>query len=214
MPSVLTASVLRAFRSLEPQTGRSPDYERTDVIHLRCRVGHLLFVLLLVAQYAQPQTNPKFAGPLSASGNPHYFQDVNGTPLILNGSQSWNTLQDFGSEGTPQGLDFDAFVKFLTRHGHNFTLLWAVEMPKFCNHHNTVGPPPAYTVRPLPWERTGPGMATDGGLKFDLTKFDQNFFSRLRVRTQALNDAGIYAGVYLFTGEYLLNIVAPATVTR
>jgi hypothetical protein len=174
------------------------------MIHLRCRLGHLLFVLLLVAQYAQPQTNPKIAGPLSASGNPHYFQDTNGTPLILNGSQSWNTLQDFGTEGTPQALDFDAFVKFLTRHGHNFTLLWAVEMPKFCNHANTVGPPPAYTVRPLPWERTGPGTATDGGLKFDLTKFDQSFFRRLRARTQALNDAGIYAGVYLFTGEYLL----------
>ena len=173
-------------------------------MHPRCSLGHLIFVLLLVAQYAQPQTNPKIAGPLVASGNPHYFQDANGTALILNGSQSWNTLQDFGTEGSPQVLDFDAFVKFLTRHGHNFTLLWAVEMPKFCNHPSTLGPPPAYTVRPLPWERTGPGTATDGGLKFDLTKYDQSYFDRLRARTQALNDAGIYAGVYLFTGEYLL----------
>ena len=60
-------------------------------------------------------------------------------------------------------------------------------------------------MSPLPWQRTGPGNATDGGLKFDLTKFDPGFFDRLRTRTQALNDAGIYAGVYLFTGE-LLNI--------
>ena len=174
------------------------------MMHLRCGLGHLLFVLLLVAQYAQPQTNPKIAGPLVTSGNPHYFQDANGAALILNGSQSWNTLQDFGTEGSPQALDFDAFVKFLIRHGHNFTLLWAVEMPKFCNHPNTLGPPPAYTVRPLPWERTGPGTATDGGLKFNLRKYDQSYLDRLRARTQALNDAGIYAGVYLFTGEYLL----------
>src|SRR6202012_1034665 len=55
----------------------------------------------------------------------------------------------------------------------------------------------------LPWQRTGPGTATDGGLKFDLTKFDNTFFDRLRKRVQALNDAGIYAGVYLFTGEFL-----------
>ena len=48
-----------------------------------------------------------------------------------------------------------------------------------------------------PWE------ATDGGLKFDLTKFDPNYFDRLRARTQALRDAGIYAGIYLFTGEFL-----------
>ena len=49
----------------------------------------------------------------------------------------------------------------------------------------------------------GPGTATDGGPKFDLAKFDQAYFDRLRARVQALNAAGIYAGVYLFTGEWL-----------
>ena len=40
--------------------------------------------------------------------------------------------------------------------------------------------------------KDGTGNATDGGLKFDLTKFDQSYFDRLRARTQALNNAGIY----------------------
>jgi hypothetical protein len=40
-------------------------------------------------------------------------------------------------------------------------------------------------------------------LKFDLTKFDQGYFDRLRKRTDALRRAGIYAGIYLFTGEWL-----------
>lgn len=123
--------------------------------------------------------------------------------LILNGSQSWNTFQDWGTDGSPQVLDFDAFVKFLSRHGHNFTLLWTVEMPKFCGLPSTTSSPPDFTVSPLPWQRTGPGMASDGGLKFDLTKFNQSFFDRLRTRTQNLSNAGIYAGVYLFTGEFL-----------
>src|SRR5438105_3178961 len=48
------------------------------------------------------------------------------------------------------------------------------------------------------------GIATDGGLKFDLTKFNQEYFDRLRARVEALNNAGIYAGVYLFSGEWLL----------
>ena len=52
--------------------------------------------------------------------------------------------------------------------------------------------------------RTGPGLATDGGPKFDLTRFDQAYFDRLRARVQALGKEGIYAGVYLFTGEFLL----------
>jgi Putative collagen-binding domain of a collagenase len=143
------------------------------------------------------------AGPLVSSDNPNYFKDPNGRVLILNGSQTWNTLQDWGSNGSLETLDFNAFVKFLTAHGHNFTLLWTAEMPKFCNFPSMASSPPDLNLSPLPWLRTGPGNATDGGLKFDLTKFNPAFFDRLRTRTRALNDAGIYAGVYLFTGEWL-----------
>jgi hypothetical protein len=52
--------------------------------------------------------------------------------------------------------------------------------------------------------RTGPGKATDGGLKFDLRKFNPEYFDRLRARVKALHAAGIYVGVYLFTGEFQL----------
>ncbi len=160
-------------------------------------------LLLLLAHCAQPQTNPRIDGPLVASRNANYFRDAKGNVLILNGSQTWNTLQDWGSEGSPQSLDFQAFIRFLAGHGHNFTLLWRVEMPKFCSLPVTQSSPPDFTVSPQPWMRTGPGKATDDGLKFDLTKFDQSYFDRLRSRTEALRDAGIYAGVYLFTGEFL-----------
>ena len=67
-------------------------------------------------------------------------------------------------------------------------------MPKFRGLPTTRASPPDFTVGPLPWKRTGPGTATDGGLKFDLTKFDQVYFDRLRTRVKALNDAGIYVG--------------------
>ncbi len=143
------------------------------------------------------------AGPLIASGNPNYFKDANGGVLILNGSQTWNTLQDWGSNGSLQTLDFSAFVKFLGAHEHNFTLLWTTEMPKFCGFPATATAPPDLIAGPLPWLRTGPGKAADGGLKFDLTRFNPDFFARLRTRTQMLNDAGIFVGVYLFTGEWL-----------
>lgn len=98
------------------------------------------------------------------------------------------------------------FVKFLTAHGHNFTLLWTLKMPKFYNLPTTENSPPDFTVSPVPFERTGPGTATDGGLKFDLTKFNQSFFRRLRARTQALNDADIYAGVYLCLADQGLKV--------
>jgi hypothetical protein len=143
-------------------------------------------------------------GPLRPSRNPNYFQDSSGTALILCGSQTWNTLQDWGSDRAVRPLDFDAFVSFLKAHGHNFTLLWCTELPKFRGLPSTETSPPDFTVSPFPWMRTGPGSATDGGLKFNLTKFDPAFFNRLRARVQALNGAGIYVGVYLFSGEFLL----------
>ena len=179
-------------------------------------VFFFLFVIFLLDSRAQVTPPPNSAvantaqtpikGPLRLSRNPNYFEDASGTPLILCGSQTWNTFQDWGTNGTIQPLDFGAFVNFLNAHGHNFTLLWTTEMPKFHAMPTTETSPPDFIVTPLPWMRTGPGTATDGGLKFDLTKFDQTHFDRLRARVQALNSAGIYAGVYLFSGEWLLRM--------
>jgi hypothetical protein len=166
------------------------------------RLVVLSVTVLALPAVAEPPA-ARISGPLKVSANPNYFMDASGAPLILNGSQTWNTVQDWGSNGSLQKLDFDAFVKFLTAHGHNFTLLWVTELPKFCSFPSTASSPPEITVAPFPWQRTGPGKATDGGLKFDLSKFNQGYFDRLRARTQALRDAGIYAGVYLFTGEWL-----------
>jgi hypothetical protein len=147
--------------------------------------------------------------PLRPSRNPNYFEDASGTPLVLCGSHSWNTLQDWGSNGSIRTLDFDAFINFLKAHGHNFTLLWCTELPRFHGLPTTESSPPDFAVSPFPWRRTGPGLATDGGLKFDLTKLDQAYFDRLRARTEALHRAGIYAGIYLFTGEWLLRFRCP-----
>ncbi len=148
-------------------------------------------------------------GPLRASKNRHYFADADGTPVVLCGSQTWNTLQDWGTDGAVRPLDFDAFVGFLKSHGHNFTLLWCTELPRFRGLPSTETAPPDFTVSPFPWTRTGPGAATDGGLKFDLSKFDQAYFDRLRSRVETLNGAGVYAGVYFFSGEFLLRFRCP-----
>jgi uncharacterized repeat protein (TIGR01451 family) len=146
---------------------------------------------------------PPLSAPLTVSSNPNYFKDGAGRPIVLNGSHTWNTFQDWGTNDTINPVNFDEFVNFLVSHGHNFTLLWQTELPRFCNLPTTATLPPDFVVGPLPWQRTGPGLASDGGLQFDLTKFDQSYFDRLRSRVQALNAAGIYAGVYFFTGEWL-----------
>ncbi len=149
-------------------------------------------------------SNPGSTGPLrTSSTNPRYFLDASGNPVLLAGSHTWNNLQDWGTGGSPQPLDFNAYVSFLQAHKHNFTLLWRTEMPKFCRLPTTASSPPDFYTTGQPWQRTGPGNASDGGLKFDLTKFDESFFDRLRSRVQQLNSAGIYTGVYLYSGEWV-----------
>jgi hypothetical protein len=160
--------------------------------------------VLVIQSAASTSANPRISKPLIVSSNPNYFQDETGKPIILCGSQTWNTLQDWGSNGKAQPINFDAFVSFLNKHGHNMTLLWSTELPKFHNMPTSEVNPPDLTAIPFPYMRTGPGKASDGGLKFDLHKFNQSYFDRLRERVKKLNDAGIYAGVYLFSGEWLL----------
>ena len=159
-------------------------------------------VLPAMAQELHPNSVP-ITAVLTASANHHYFQDGSGRAIVLSGSQTWNTLQDWGTNGVAEPLDFSQFAKFLTDHGHNFTLLWTIETPKFCSLPVTANDPPQFTVAPFPWKRTGPGAATDGKPKFDLAQFDEGYFSRLRSRVEELRKAGVYAGVYLFTGEFL-----------
>jgi hypothetical protein len=138
-----------------------------------------------------------------SSENTHYFVDRNGKAVLLTGSHTWNDLQDWGTDGAVNPINFDAYVNMLVSNHHNFTFLWTVELPHFCNLPTQDINPPPFDVSPMPWSRTGPGLATDGKPKFDLSKFDPNYFARLRQRVAQLNTAGIYAGVYLFTGEWL-----------
>jgi len=149
-----------------------------------------------------PQSAAK--GPLRVlSTNPRWLADGTGNAVFLGGSHTWNNLQDWGTNASPRAFDFASYLNMLTAQGHNFTILWRTELPKFCALPTTASNPPDFTVAQHPWQRTGPGLADDGRPKFDLSKFDQSFFDRLRARAVQLNDAGIYAGVYFFTGEWL-----------
>jgi hypothetical protein len=63
-------------------------------------------------------------GPLRVSArNPRYFCDANGREVLLAGSHTWNTLVDMGRSDPPEVFDFDAYLDFLSRYGHNFIRL-------------------------------------------------------------------------------------------
>ena len=82
--------------------------------HCRWKPIPWLALVCCLAQWTNAQANPPINKPLAVSANFRYFKDSNGAPVVLTGSQSWNTLQDWGTDGSVEALDYDAFVRFLT----------------------------------------------------------------------------------------------------
>ena len=104
----------------------------------------------------------------------------------------WNAGQN-----PPPAFDYDGYLRFLEKHNHNFFRLWRWETTKWTDNYTDKV---VKYCRPHPWVRSGPGMATDGEPKFDLTKFNPEYFDRLRSRLIQARDHGIYASVMLFEG--------------
>jgi Family of unknown function (DUF6298)/Putative collagen-binding domain of a collagenase len=149
----------------------------------------------------EPAAQRAAAGPLRAVSNSRYFIDPAGKPVYLTGSHTWNNLVDMGKSDPPEPFDFSGYLDFLDRHGHNFIRLWAWDSTQWDTRANRgLGKDYIHHVAPLPWRRTGPGMALDGKPKFDLRQFDDAYFQRLRERTIAAGRRGIYVSVMLFEG--------------
>ncbi|MEZ6080681.1 MAG: DUF6298 domain-containing protein [Pirellulaceae bacterium] len=107
-----------------------------------------------------------------------------------------------GRDDPPKAFDFDAYLDFLQRHDHNFIRLWAWDSTIWDTQSALawVDTGALYHVAPMPWQRTGPGLALDGKPKFDLERFDPAYFERLRERVKAAKQRGIYVSVMLFEG--------------
>ncbi len=145
------------------------------------------------------------AAPASANGplrthpeNRRYFADATGRAVYLTGSHTWPNVVDHGPSDPPPKFDFNTYLDFLARYGHNFTRLWTWELTSWDT--KCAGESKRHTAQPHPFARTGPGEAQDGKPKFDLGKFDPAYFDRLRSRVEAAGRRGIYASVMLFEG--------------
>jgi hypothetical protein len=143
-------------------------------------------------------------GPLRVHpGNPRYFADGSGRAVYLTGAHTWNNLVDMGIDQPPQPFNWDEYLDFLERHHHNFVRLWTWVLTATQYHRKVIH------AQPQPWARTGPGLALDGLPKFDLTRWDDAYFARLRQRVESAQRRGIYVSVMLFEGHALHASKAP-----
>ena len=124
--------------------------------------------------------------------NPRYLTDGSGKAIYLTGSHTWNNLQN--NEVYPE-VDFDGYLDFLQKYNHNFIRMWAWEQAAWDPWAADM-----ISVTPSPYLRTGPGDALDGKPKFDLSKFNPEYFDLLRANVVAAQERGIYVSVMLFQG--------------
>jgi hypothetical protein len=159
------------------------------------------------------------AGPLVVcEANPRYFTVASDTSLdrkvvYLIGSHIWNNFHDGLGPGTncidaPEQNDYGAYLAFLKDHGHNFIRLWRWEQFQ----SQAAGGGFHLCMTPQPWLRTGPGLAKDDKPKFDLSRFNQSYFDRLRDCVIAAGNQGIYVAVMLFDGFGLHLCPAPDNI--
>ncbi|MEA1996545.1 MAG: DUF6298 domain-containing protein [Gemmatimonadota bacterium] len=153
------------------------------------------FCLLSCVSTQAPDIGP---GPLRVHpGNPRYFTDNSGRAIYLTGSHTWSNLQEI-SDKSIEPFDYGVYLDFLEEYNHNFTRLWLWEHASRANWA-----PDTARIKfgpTLPYPRTGPGLCLDSLPRFDLSRFNQAHFDRLRLRVEAADTRGIYVMVMLFQG--------------
>ncbi|MCK5012719.1 MAG: hypothetical protein KAS66_02780 [Candidatus Omnitrophica bacterium] len=132
-------------------------------------------------------------GPLNLNTeNTRYFRDGIGEIIYLTGGHTWGIFQDWQKVGRDY-INVDGFIALLNDNNHNFTRGWVCKSTRI--------PWPAdnpISVDVMMYQRTGPETAWDGGLKFDLYEFNEQYFTALRNSVIKFRDNGIYVSMMMF----------------
>ena len=129
--------------------------------------------------------------------NPHYFL-WRGRPTIL--------ITSGEHYGAVLNLDFDykTYLETLQKDGLNHTRTWVGsyrEVPaSFGITDNTLAPLPGKYI--CPWIRSNTPGESDGGHKFDLTRWDEAYFARLRDYMQTAQRCGVVVELNFFCPNY------------
>jgi len=173
-------------------------------MHRHPRLAALVACLLVIGVVVVGETRTTLPplpsgparGPLTVSANGRYFAAPDGKPVLLTGAHTWQNLQDTGFTDPPPKFDYQAYLNQVHADGQNFFRLWTWEQARY----SVEIADDSYFTAPSPYARTGPGPAIDGKPRFDLDRFDDAYFSRLRTRVRQAGAMGIYVSVMLFNG--------------
>lgn len=158
---------------------------------------HTTVVALVVASALSPAL--LFAdGPLTLHGeNPRYFEWRGQPTVLITSGEHYGALLNLD-------FDYNTYFKTLQADGLNHTRTFSGTYREVASSFGITDNPLA--PKPLrfacPWARSGTPGYSEGGNKFDLTKFDPAYFERLHDFMQKADAAGVVIEYTLFCPLY------------
>ncbi len=111
--------------------------------------------------------------------NPRYLTNDSGEPILLIGPQTWHVFQDYEDDRSSTDFDYDGWLDALEDEGFTFFRGWLWSDGYYS---------------PLPFEQ----VIVQGRRVYDLSRWNERFFDRLRRRIRAAGERGLYTSVMLF----------------
>lgn len=162
-------------------------------------------IILIAQSVANSTGSKKIDGVLRVSeSNQRYFTNNSGKAVFLTGSHTWANFQEHYTKSDSAIFDWSGYLDMMESNGHNFMRFWMFEQPE----GQAWTQDKAY-VSPICYARVGKEMANDGKPKFDLDKWNEEYFKRMRSRIIDAGKRGIYTSVMLFQGWSLNKLGDP-----
>jgi hypothetical protein len=174
----------------------------TRTLRLGRRFRHSVFAAALTLAFPSART----ASPQSQTSqpirldprNPHYLLFRNKTIALITSGEHYGSVLN-------ADIDFHKYLATIDSDGLNYTRIFGgsyIEIPgkSFGILRNDLAPEPGRYI--APWARSDtPGYA-GGGNKFDLTKWNPEFFERYRAFLADASKRGIVVEITLFSSHY------------
>jgi hypothetical protein len=150
-------------------------------------------MLIPITGIAQSQSPPLALHP----ENPHYFLWRGKPTVVVTSGEHYGALLNLD-------FDYQTYFKELEKQGLNgtrtFSGTYLEVSSSFGITDNTLAPRPGRFI--CPWARGNEPGAADGGMKFDLTRWDEAYFARLKDFLAAASQRGIIVEFVLFCPMY------------
>ena len=138
------------------------------------------------------------AAPLSLHpDNPHYFLWRGRPTVLITSAEHYGAVMNLDFEYVPYLKELEARKLNNTRV---FSGSYVEPIGAFKITRNTLAPPPGRFI--APWARSSQSGYANGGNKFDLTRWDENYFKRLRDFVEQAGRRGVVVEMNLFCSGY------------